>query len=500
MKFILKSLLILIITCGLQTAFAGEGMWLPHLLKALNEGEMQEMGMKMTAEDIYSVNQGSLKDAIVHFGGFCTSEIISDKGLLLTNHHCGYGQIQSHTTLENNYIRDGFWAKSMAEELPNPGLTAIFIERIEDVSEAVLAGITANMDEKERQSTIDKNIEKLKAATQLADYEDIKIRPFYKGNQYFSFITVTYKDVRLVGTPPESIGKFGADTDNWVWPRHTGDFSLFRIYADANNMPAEYSPDNKPFTPKHHLPISIDGVEADDFTLVFGFPGRTNEYLPSYAIEQMVDVLNPAKIAVRDKALKIVDAEMRADPQIKIQYASKFASIANYWKKWIGEMQGLKSTGAVAKKKGMEKEFQQRLTMNPMGKKHKKKIRKNRNLLYGNLLSDFEKVYKELEPYALTRDYFNEVVFRNVELLKISNYINRLVNSYENNGEAAYDAYKGRLGNFLTGFYKDYEPKVDKKVFTTLMETYNEGVPIEKVTAPIDQLLAQRNILSLIHI
>ncbi|RME12490.1 MAG: serine protease, partial [Bacteroidetes bacterium] len=262
-------------------AFAVDGMWIPLLLSLLNESEMQSMGMKMSAEDIYSVNKSSLKDAIVHFNGGCTASIISPKGLLLTNHHCGFGAIQSHSSLEHNYLQDGFWAKSMDQELANPGMTITLISRIEDVTEKALAGVTDEMDKRTRQSTIDKNLEQIKNEAVKMDYEDVMIRPFFHGNQYFMFITVTYRDIRLVGAPPSSIGKFGADTDNWVWPRHTGDFSLFRIYADKNNRPADYSPDNIPYTPKHFLPVSIDGVQDGDFTLIFGFPGRTNEYLPA---------------------------------------------------------------------------------------------------------------------------------------------------------------------------------------------------------------------------
>jgi len=483
MNQIFKHFLLIAIIAFPSWIFAGEGMWLPLLLKSLNEKEMKSLGMKMNADDIYSVNKGSLKDAIVHFGGFCTSEIISDKGLLLTNHHCGYGQIQSHTTLENNYLRDGFWAKSMDQELPNPGLSATFIVRIEDVTETVMKGIKDKMSDKERQSAIDKNLNALKKATTVKSYEDVSIKPFFKANQYFMFVTMTYNDVRLVGAPPESIGKFGADTDNWVWPRHTGDFSLFRIYAGADNLPADYSPENKPYKPKHHLPISIDGVAENDFTLVFGFPGRTNEYLPSYAIEQMVDVLNPAKIEIRDKALKIVDAEMRADPQVKIQYASKFASIANYWKKWIGESTGLKKTGGIEKKQKFEAQM-----MNRLNEKKNKKARKK----YGKLLDEFKGLYKEIEPYALSRDYFNEVVFRNVELLRVVNYMNRLVNTHDDKGVQAYENYKARLSNYLNGFYKDYRPEVDKKVFAALMEVYKDGVPIKDLAQPIAQKVAAR--------
>lgn len=337
--------------------FAGEGMWLPLLLKMLNEGEMQEMGMKMTAEDIYSVSKGSLKDAIAHFGGFCTSEVISSNGLLLTNHHCGYSEIQQHSTMDNNYLKDGFWAKSFDEELPNPGLFAKFIESIEDVTDQVLDGVKDNMSDRERQSTVDKNIAAIQSKLDLDEFREAAIRPFFHGNQYFMFISVTYPDVRLVGAPPEFIGKFGADTDNWVWPRHTGDFSLFRIYASPDNKPAPFSEENVPFKPKYFLPVSMDGVEEGDFTLVFGFPGRTNQYLPSYAVEHIAEVSDPAKIGVRDLSLGVLDKHMRSDPAVKLQYASKFASIANAWKKWIGESTGLKKTGALAKKRKLESDF-----------------------------------------------------------------------------------------------------------------------------------------------
>ena len=447
-----------------QQITATEGMWLPLLLESLNQEEMQAMGMKLTAEDIYSVNKGSLKDAIVHFGGFCTSEVISPNGLLLTNHHCGYRQIQSHTTLKNNYLKDGFWAKTKKDELANPGLFAKFIVRIEDVSSKILNDVTDELSEKERQSQIDKNIEALKSSVKLEKFEEISIRPFFKGNQYFMFVTVTYNDVRLVGTPPESIGKFGADTDNWVWPRHTGDFALFRIYADKDNNPAEYSEDNIPYTPKHYLPISVDGVDQDDFTMVFGFPGRTNQYLPSYAVEQIVDVLNPAKIAIRDKALKILDTEMRADPATKIQYASKFASIANYWKKWIGESQGLKTSDGVGRKKKFEAEFSDLIGQSTASAKK-----------YAHLLPQFEKLYKEIEPFALKRDYYNEVAGRNVELLSIVNYLNRLKTNFEESGEEGYNGYLGRLKPFLKNKYKDYNKDIDKKVFASLVEMYDEN-------------------------
>ena len=253
------------------------GMWIPSLLEGMNENEMQQLGSNMTAKDIYDVNNSSLKDAIAHFGGGCTSEIISPKGLLLTNHHCGFGVIQSHSSLENDYLKDGFWAMSLEEELPNPNLSATFIKRIDDVTVAVFEGITDDMDEASKMKLINQNIQKVSKSAQKEEWQDVNVRSFYKGLQYVLFVTEKFTDVRLVGAPPTAIGKFGADTDNWMWPRHTGDFSMFRVYADANNRPANYSKDNVPYKPKHYLPISLDGVEEGDFTLVFGFPGRTNE-------------------------------------------------------------------------------------------------------------------------------------------------------------------------------------------------------------------------------
>ncbi len=468
-KIFKQALLCLSISFFSSALFAGEGMWLPLLLKALNETEMQSMGMKMTAEDIYSVNKGSLKDAIVHFNGGCTSEIISSQGLLLTNHHCGYSQIQSHSTMEQNYLRDGFWAKELGDEIPNKNLTATLISRIEDVTDKVLENVTDDLDPTVRQSIIDINLKLVRDGAKKEAHEEAMIRPFFNGNQYFMFITVTYTDVRLVGTPPESVGKFGSDTDNWVWPRHTGDFSLFRIYAGPDNLPADYAESNKPYTPKHFLPISLDGVEEGDFTMVFGFPGRTSEYLPSYAIEQMVDVLNPAKIAVRDEALKIVGAEMRADEGVRLQYASKFARIANYWKKWIGESQGLKRTDGIGRKQRFESE------MMAAAKKDKKFDK------YLTYLDEFKGLYQEIEPYALTRDYHNEVMGRNIELMRVAGYGARLIDLYNEKGAEGFNSFKARLIPFLSGFYKDYQPRIDQKVFAALSKMYVENVPIKEM-------------------
>lgn len=448
------------------TLRANEGMWLPLLLGQLNEAEMQEMGMKLSAEDIYSINQGSLKDAIVHFGGFCTSELISDQGLLLTNHHCGYGQIQQHSSVDNNLIKNGFWAENLGAELPNEGLSATFINYIKDVTGIVLDGISDDMAADERQSAIDKNINGVLESIPTEPFQKIKIKPFFKGNQYFLFFTTVYPDVRLVGAPPESIGKFGADTDNWVYPRHTGDFSLFRIYAGPDNAPAAYAEENIPYKPKHFLPISLDGVEEGDFTMIFGFPGRTNQYLPSGAVSQIIEDVNPNRIAVRDDALKILDAEMKADPKVKIKYASKFASIANYWKKWIGEKQGLEKSKAVNRKIKLEEEFNSRVNDNI---KFKNK--------YGGLVNQMNDIYAEQADLAQASAMHNEIFGRNIELVRILNVLDDLKKRYKNNGEEAYTSRLERVKPWLKNIYKNYDPKIDKYVCEKLIKLYFNSMP-----------------------
>ncbi|SDX13489.1 Peptidase S46 [Lutibacter oricola] len=451
------------------------GMWIPSLLKGMNEEEMKLLGSKMTAEDIYSVNNSSLKDAIVHFNGGCTSEVISPNGLLLTNHHCGYGVIQSHSSVEHDYLKDGFWAKSYAEELPNENFSVTFIKRIDDVTEAVFVGVTDEMDEAAKQKIISQNIDKVAKAAQKETWQKANIKSFYKGNQYILFVTEEFTDVRLVGAPPTSIGKFGSDTDNWMWPRHTGDFSMFRIYANKDNKPADYSKDNVPYKPAHHLPVSLDGVEEGDFTLVFGFPGRTNEYLPAVAVDQTVNVLNPAKIEVRENALKIVDGFMRADQAVKIKYASKYASIANYWKKWIGENQGIEKSKAIQKKRDLETEFS--------------KIVNEKELVgYKTLLSDFETLYKEVEAVSLARDYWIEVAYRNTELLNASFRAFQLEQAFLRGGDKAFESARTSLLNRYKGFYKNYSAKVDKPVFEKLVSLYAKKAPKDYVPASMQNV------------
>lgn len=462
---------------SVTAAKADEGMWLPQLLQKLNESRMKSLGMKISADQIYSINHGSLKDAVVSFGGFCTGDVISSKGLVLTNHHCGFDAIQNHSSLEHNYIRDGFWSKSYAEEIPNKGLFVTFIVRIDDVSAQVMAGVTKSMSESERQSVIDKNIAALNKDVKKEATQSSFIRGFFEGNQYYLFVTETYKDVRLVGAPPSAIGNFGKDTDNWVWPRHTGDFSMFRIYAGKDNKPADYSPDNIPYTPKRSFNISMDGIAENDFTMVFGFPGRTTEYLYSDAVEQIRTVNDPAKIAIRDKALNIIDGFMRKDEAIKIQYAAKYAGIQNAYKKWQGEVLGLTRTDGVGKKKMYEAEFQKRVDANPVLKEK-----------YGTLLNDLAAAYKDLKPYGLARDYYTEIISK-IELFTIAAQLNTLANAFEKGQQPALNEKLPAVKAFLADFLGEYNTTVDKKLFEELLAMYFNDQPQNFVSNDAKQLL-----------
>lgn len=475
MKFIKLVVLLFVIQIQAQQG----GMWIPSLLKGMNENEMKTLGMKLTAEQIYSVNKSSLKDAVPQFDGGCTAEVISDKGLILTNHHCGYDNIQSHSTVEHDYLTDGFWAYKMEDELPNKGVVVSFVVRIEDVTTKVLEGVATLTSEAEKQKKIQENISNLTKTLPKEAWQENSIRTFYDGNQYILFVTETFKDIRLVGAPPSSIGKFGSDTDNWVWPRHTGDFSLFRIYADKNNRPAEYSTENVPYKPKHFFPISAKGVKENDFTMVMGYPGRTQEYLPSYAVEQIVNDLNPAKIEVRDAALKVQDGFMRKDNAIKIQYASKYAGIANYWKKWIGETKGLKKSNAVAIKQKFEKNFQEKVA------------KAGKQAEYGNLLADFQKNYTEIKDYALARDLFSEIALRNTELLSVGYKLYQLEQILANKGEQAFNDRKNNLINGLGDFYKDFNANVDEKVFEQLIEIYSKKYPKQFLPSGLENVDAK---------
>lgn len=445
-------------------AFAQQygGMWIPT---ELNEKEMKDLGMKISAKQIFDPSKPSIKDAVVQFNGGCTAEIISPQGLLLTNHHCGYGQIQKHSSVENDYLSDGFWAKNQNGELPNPGVTVDFIADIKEVTNEVLAG-TQNLDAKAAQEVINKNLETVKAGFKLESWQKVVIKPMYYGNKYYAYIIETYKDIRLVGAPPQSIGKFGSDTDNWVWPRHTGDFSMFRIYADKNNKPAEYSKDNIPYKPKYFLPVSIKDKQENDFTFVFGFPGRTTEYLPAIAVEKIMNETDPAMISVREVALKTLDEKMRTDAETRIKYASKYASVANYWKKWIGEVEGLKKSDAVSKKKNYEQNL----------------IAKNAQIK--PTIDELNRLYTEQSPYNLNKAYYSEVL-RNAESLTLANNYYNFVKAVESGKMDAKtaDNFKARL----SGIYKDYDAVLDAKVTAKLLALYANKTPKQFLPAGFEQ-------------
>ncbi len=437
---------------------ADEGMWIPSLLKKLNESDLQTKGLKISVEDIYSVNRSSLKDAIVHFGGGCTAEVISYEGLILTNHHCGYGQIQAHSSVEKDYLKNGFWAMNRGEELANPGLTATFIIRMEDVTQHVKSTGPAQQQAR---------IAELIAEAEKGTHYKAEVKPFNYGNSFFLLVTETFRDVRLVGAPPSAIGKFGGDTDNWMWPRHTGDFSLFRIYADKNNNPADYSPDNVPFTPRYSLPVSLVDVNENDFTMVFGFPGRTEQFLSSAAVNYIVNQSNPAKIKMRETALSIIDADMRSSDKIRIQYAAKQARISNAWKKWIGETRGLKRLNAIEKKEALEKEYV-RLAANTPETKEK----------YADLPATFARIYDELASYGLAHDYFTEFIYSGPEFIRYAQSFENLVDNFsalskDKKEQAAID----KLKSSTASYFKNYNPATDRKLFATLFPLYLEGTP-----------------------
>lgn len=435
----------------LLPARADEGMWLPMLI-GQKIPQMRELGFRLTAEDIYSINKACLKDAIVHFGGGCTGEVISAEGLLITNHHCGYGQIQSHSTVEHDYLKDGFWARTRQEELPNKGLSVTFLRRMEDVTQQVLEGVTEQMSELERQGIIEANIKKISEATlQGMDrrFYSVRITPAYYGNQYFLYLNQIFRDVRLVGAPPSSIGKFGGDTDNWMWPRHTGDFSLFRIYANADNEPAEYSEDNVPYRPLHHLSISAKGVKPGDFTMVYGYPGRTQQYVLSQAVDYLANRSNPQKIRLRALRLEVMKREQAKDQAVRIQYSNKNASVSNAWKKWQGESRGILNANTIGKKREFERLFQE--WAQTSGRQE-----------YITLIPRMNELYKELEPYMFASEMYTEAIMA-VELLR---FANTLENTVVRNGTT-------RAAEVAEGFFKDYYLPIDREIFERLFTEFH---------------------------
>ena len=462
-KKITLFILVTILCIGAQ---AKEGMWIPILLEKYNIEEMQQMGFKLTAEDVYSVNQACMKDAVVIFGGGCTGELISDEGLLITNYHCGYRAIQSHSSIDHDYLTDGFWAMNNQEELPNEDLKVTFLKSMKDVTAEVFNGVSEEMTEDEKSKIIETNMDSIKTEAVKDTHYKAELKPFFHGNQYFLFINEIYTDIRLVGAPPSAIGKFGGDTDNWMWPRHTGDFSLFRIYADKDNKPAEYSTDNVPYKPLKHFPVSLKGVKENDFTMVFGYPGSTEQYVPSYHIKMITEKVNPELIDLRGRKLDIINA-YKSDPAVRIQYAAKDASISNSWKRWIGEIRGLKKLNAIEKKKSFETDFQQWA---------------NNNEKYKNILTDYEKLYQEFGEYKLLYNYIVEILYRNgTEIAKASTFLNSLIKEVnkENVDESAVQSLKDQAAKEYEKFFKDYHAPLDKEMTNMLLAMYKDRMPAE---------------------
>ncbi len=414
-------------------ARADEGMWLPSLISQ-RIADMQAKGLKLSAEDIYSVNHSSLKDAVVLFGGGCTGELVSDEGLLFTNHHCGYSYIQRHSSVEHDYLKDGFWARNRNEELANPGLTVRFLVKMEDVTAAVLKGDKPKLTEDQRNALIKKNIEALrKLETDPAKGLVAQVNSLYYGNQYFLYVFQEFRDVRLVGAPPSSIGKFGGETDNWMWPRHTGDFSIFRIYADKDGNPADYSPENVPYHPKKSFTVSRKGVSEGDFTFVYGCPGSTQEYVHSEAVRYTQDISDPEKIALRTTRLEIMKKYMDQSQAVRIQYSSKYASVANAWKKWQGEEKGLRKNKIVPQKQAYEKRFAEWAV----------------GTRYEGLVERLAQLYTAREPIYRAYEYYNETV-RTIERLNMA-----------------------ANPNFNR---KDYYEPIDSEMFVAMMEAFDKAL------------------------
>ena len=444
---------------------ADEGMWLPMLLQTVNGDALYTKGLKIPIDSIYSVNKTSLKDAIVLFGGGCTGEIISNKGLLLTNHHCGYSQIQSHSTIEHDYLTNGFWAKNMSEELPCPGLTATFIIRIDDVTDDIINQVNGLKEDDRNKKVKEISEQLIKKAIEGTHYS-ADIKPFYYGNKYFMIVTETFKDVRMVGAPPSSIGKFGADADNWMWPRHTGDFSIFRIYADKNNQPAEYSKDNVAYTPRNSFPISIKGVKENDFTMVYGFPGRTQEYIPKEAVRTIFENTDPNRIKLRDIRLKIMGEAMRNNDTIRLQYASKYANVENAYKKWQGEVLGLKRLNAIEVKADFETKFVN----------WTKSVKDGQE--YVNALTQLNELHQKIRPYSAALDYYTEGI-KGIDLLNFAANFTKLEKLCEKEpvDEKALSDAVDQLKKSSKGFFKNYNASIDKDIFERLIQEYRKGTP-----------------------
>ena len=460
----MKKILLLVAAVGMTlTAAADEGMWLLPYLQKMNIKNMKERGCRLSAEEIYSVNHSSLKDAIVIFGGGCTGEIVSPEGLLFTNHHCGYGSIQSLSSVEHDYLKNGFWAMSQAEELPAPGLEVRFIRKIADVTPEVMGNVPSIASQQEYDRITRENIAAVKERLRKENPDmEIDVESFFGGNQFFAFVMEVYTDVRLVGAPPSSIGKFGGDTDNWMWPRHTGDFSIFRVYAGKDNRPADYSPENRPYKAEKFLKISLDGVDEGDFAMVMGFPGSTERYATSYEIDNLLKVENPQRIAIRGERQAILWKDMTASDAIRIQYASKYASSSNYWKNSIGMSRGIEKLGVKARKEAQEASFQAWAEKNTLPEEG-----------YIDALDKIRLSVEQMSPIAAARQYLTEAFLASVELLSPSRFF---VGSMANMDVKETLADPADIKARLEDWYKDYSPSTDRKVAKRMLAMARENM------------------------
>jgi hypothetical protein len=456
---------------------ADEGMWIPILLEKYNLSEMQELSFQLSPDDVYDVNNASMKDAVVRFGAGCTGELISGAGLVLTNHHCGYRYIQSHSELGRDYLTDGFWAMNREEELPNPGLTVSFLEYMKDVTSEALQG-TDGIEGKEKDDKIRENCAGIEKDASGNGKFTAFVKPLYYGNQYFLYVNKVYRDVRLVGAPPSAIGKFGGDTDNWMWPRHTGDFSLFRIYADKNNEPADYSPDNVPFEPKKFFSLSVKGVRSGDFTMILGYPGTTMQYLPSQEVELIMEKRNPDRVSLRDRKLEIIDSAMQSDPKIRIQYSAKHASISNAWKKWQGEIIGLERLDAVNKKLEYEERFKNNAVRESTWES-----------TYSQIFKNFGEVYPVYGDFIRASDYYSEVVYNGAEVFRLAALINNLINSIESKQEERTGLQIKAISDYLPLFYKDFNRSVDENLFKALAPVLADSLDPQFLPLSADKVL-----------
>lgn len=459
----MRKLIIVAVAFGFSfgnAAKADEGMWLPFLI-GRNYEDMKKHGLKLSQEEIYSINKSSLKDAVISFGGFCTGEIISDQSLILTNHHCGYDAVAGASSKENNYLDNGFWAKNNKEEIPVPGLTATFMIRMEDVSATVLKELNSSMTQEQRAAKIKEVTDILvKDATNGTNYEAF-VRDFYDGNEFYLFVKETFTDIRLVGVPPQSAGKFGGDTDNWEWPRHTADFSMFRIYSGTDNKPAKFSADNVPYHPKHSLPISIKGVKQGDYAMIMGFPGRTNRYLTSYGVEQAISLEQPKIVDIRAKKLEIMKKYMDKDVDVRLNYSSKYAQVANYWKYFIGQTKQLKANGVADKKRKVEEDFLKYAA----GKAE-----------YDNVLPDIQKAFQTTNNVVYIRVYQSEFV-RQVD---INSFVYLLKGSIDAQNKGNADRSKQlRDAAFEQAktFYAERSMDIEMETLEAVLKMYLRDVP-----------------------